>query len=104
MKRQKLYLLMVLSAVLAISAIGETGTDQKMEWWREARFGMFIHWGVYSVPAGVHNEKKTRGNSEWIMLKMRIPVAEYKKYAKQFNPTEYDPEKWVLAAKNAGMK
>jgi alpha-L-fucosidase len=78
--------------------------SEKMAWWQEARFGMFIHWGVYAVPAGEHKGETTTGNSEWIMLHMRIPVSEYQEYATQFNPVNYDPEKWVLAAKNAGMK
>ena len=42
--------------------------DQRMKWWREARFGMFIHWGVYAVPAGIHNGFKTKGVGEWIQL------------------------------------
>jgi len=78
--------------------------DQKMEWWREARFGMFIHWGLYAVPAGEWDGKEIPGISEWIMLRAGIPVKEYEKLAQQFNPVKFDAEKWVLAAKNAGMK
>ena len=78
--------------------------DTRMAWWRDAKFGMFIHWGVYSVPAGVHQGKKIDGIGEWIMFKARIPVNQYKQYAKQFNPVKYDPDKWVRLAKNAGMK
>ena len=74
----------------------------RMAWWRAARFGLFIHWGVYSVPAGVYQDKPA--SAEWIMLRSKIPVDDYKAYAKDFNPEKYDPEKWVLAAKNAGMK
>jgi alpha-L-fucosidase len=81
----------------------QQGTD-KMIWWRDARFGMFIHWGVYAVPAGTHNGQKIGRIGEWIMNRGKIPVAEYKAYAKQFNPTRYDPEAWVLMAKDAGMK
>ncbi|TDQ11624.1 alpha-L-fucosidase [Pedobacter metabolipauper] len=73
-------------------------------WWQKARFGMFIHWGVYTVPAGLYQGKNIPGLGEWIMHDANIPVAVYKEYAKQFNPTEYDPEKWVLMAKSAGMK
>ena len=75
-----------------------------MDWWRDARFGMFIHWGIYAVPAGTHNGKKVRGNGEWILYHDRIPIAEYKEYAKEFNPRQYDPEAWVRLAKGAGMK
>ena len=60
--------------------------DTRMEWWRQARFGMFIHWGVYSVPAGTYKDKQIDGIGEWIMNRGKIPIAEYKKFAKQFNP------------------
>lgn len=78
--------------------------DERMAWFREAKFGMFIHWGVYAVPAGTHNGERVRGIGEWIMLNAKIPVADYKAYAKQFNPTQYDPDAWVRLAKAAGMK
>lgn len=78
--------------------------DAKMEWWREARFGMFVHWGLYAVPAGEWQGKEIPGISEWIMLRAGIPVKEYEKLAEQFNPVKFDAEKWVLLAKNAGMK
>lgn len=79
--------------------------DARMEWWREARFGMFIHWGVYSQWAGVyHGHQQARGGAEWIMNRSKIPVAEYQQKAKEFNPTKYDPDAWVRLAKEAGMK
>ena len=78
--------------------------DARMKWWRQARFGMFIHWGVYSVPAGTYKDKRIGGIGEWIMNRGKIPVAEYKKFAKQFNPVKYDPDAWVRLAKTAGMK
>ena len=78
--------------------------DARMAWWREARFGLFIHWGIYAVPAGTHRGKQIENIGEWIMHYGRIPVAEYQQYAEQFNPVNYDPEAWVLMAKNAGMK
>lgn len=78
--------------------------DARMEWWREARFGMFIHWGVYAVPAGVYDGKDVSGIGEWIMNRGKIPVARYREYAKKFNPVKYDPEAWVKLAKDAGMK
>ena len=79
-------------------------SQDKMAWWKDAKFGMFIHWGVYSVPAGAYNGKHFPGIGEWIMNHAKIPVAEYKQYAKQFNPVKYDPEAWVRMAKAAGMK
>jgi len=78
--------------------------DARMAWWREARFGLFIHWGIYSVPAGTHKGEQIENIGEWIMHYGKIPVEEYQQYAKQFNPVDYDPEAWVLMAKDAGMK
>ena len=78
--------------------------DARMQWWRDARFGMFIHWGVYSVPAGTYDGQQIGGIGEWIMHNGKIPVATYKAYAKQFNPVKYDPDAWVCLAKEAGMK
>jgi alpha-L-fucosidase len=78
--------------------------DARMKWWREARFGMFIHWGVYSVPAGTYNGQQVRGIGEWIMNRGKIPVAEYRQYAKQFNPVKFNADEWVRLAKQAGMK
>ena len=78
--------------------------DARMEWWRDARFGMFIHWGLYAVPAGIYEGKPTKGLGEWIMRTEKIPVPVYEKYARQFNPTKYDAEKWVKIANDAGMK
>lgn len=78
--------------------------DARMKWWREAKFGMFIHWGVYSVPAGTYKGKRIGGIGEWIMHNAKIPVAEYREFAKQFNPVKYNPDEWVRLAKDAGMK
>lgn len=78
--------------------------DERMAWWRDARFGMFIHWGVYAVPAGTYNGQRIGRIGEWIMNRGKVPVAEYKEFAKQFNPVKYDPDEWVRIAKDAGMK
>lgn len=78
--------------------------NERMKWWREAKFGMFIHWGAYSVPAGVHYGKEIPGIGEWIMSRAKIPIPEYENYVKQFNPVKFDAKDWVRTAKNAGMK
>lgn len=78
--------------------------DARMAWWREAKFGMFIHWGVYAVPAGNFDGKPIGGIGEWIMRNGKIPVTRYRAYAAQFNPVKYNPEAWAALAKEAGMR
>jgi alpha-L-fucosidase len=76
--------------------------DARMAWFRDARFGLFIHWGVYSVPAGEWKGNKNYG--EWFMEETKMPVSEYEKFAQQFNPEKFDAREWVRMAKEAGMK
>jgi alpha-L-fucosidase len=78
--------------------------DARMAWWREAKFGLFIHWGVYSVPAGYYHGQPVRGIGEWIMNRGKIPMAEYQQFAKEFNPVKFNADAWVKAARDAGMK
>ena len=73
-------------------------------WWREARFGMFIHWGLYAIPAGIWKGEPVDGIGEWIMLRKRIPRAEYETLAKQFDPVRFDAAAWVDLAVQAGMR
>ncbi|MEJ2238239.1 MAG: alpha-L-fucosidase [Gemmatimonadales bacterium] len=77
--------------------------DARLEWWRDARFGMFIHWGLYAVPAGVYENQAIDGIGEWIMNSAQIPVAEYEQFAAQFDPVQFDAAEWVRIAKDAGM-
>ena len=79
-----------------------TSTKDRMVWWKNARFGMFIHWGIYAVPAGTWNDQKTMGNAEWIMHSLQIPIAEYEKFAAAFNPEGFDADEWVAYAKKSG--
>ncbi|HEX5653313.1 MAG TPA: alpha-L-fucosidase [Chitinophagaceae bacterium] len=102
---KKLLLIIVLFSCSLIQLSAQTSVpDDRMKWWREARFGMFIHWGVYAVPAGTFRGQKINRIGEWIMNRGKIPVAEYQAFAKQFNPVKYDPDAWVRMAKDAGMK
>jgi len=78
--------------------------DSRMDWWKEARFGLFIHWGLYAQPAGEWKGEEVPGISEWIMARAKIPVKEYEQLAATFNPVKYDADEWVRLAKEAGMK
>ncbi len=91
-----------------VAAIQDTEStaqkDARMAWWREARFGMFIHWGLYSIPAGAWNGKQYSFIGEWIMNSASIPVADYRGLASKFDPTAYNAHDIVALAKSAGMK
>jgi len=77
--------------------------DARLDWWRKGKFGMFVHWGIYSTTGGLYNGKKLTNSAEWMMAKGKIPIAEYEKYAGIFNPTEFDADEFVGRAKDAGM-
>ena len=78
--------------------------DARMAWWRDARFGMFIHWGAYAVAAGTYKGERIPGIGEWIMSRAHVPIPDYEEFVHRFNPVRFDPDEWVRIAKDAGMK
>jgi alpha-L-fucosidase len=80
----------------------QSDRDMRMQWWREARFGLFIHWGLYAIPAGEWNGKNEYG--EWIRTSAKIPLEQYNNFVGQFNPVKFNARTWVKMAKEAGMK
>ncbi|TCC97444.1 alpha-L-fucosidase [Pedobacter psychroterrae] len=96
--------LLTCSAIAQKNYLQESKADKvkRMQWWTDDTFGMFIHWGLYAVPAGEYNGKG--GGAEWIMETHKIPTAEYEKFAGQFNPQKFNAKEWVQIAKSAGAK
>src|SRR5881396_2349359 len=78
--------------------------EKRLEWFREAKYGLFIHWGLYAIPAGEWNGKRSPGLGEWVMLRSAVPVKEYEQLATRFNPVRFNADEWVKIAKDAGMK
>ena len=78
--------------------------DARIAWWREAKFEMFIHWGLYALPAGEWEGKRYPGIGEWIQFNAGIPVDEYAQLSRQFRPTAFDADDWAQLAQDAGMK
>ncbi|MBI4874589.1 MAG: alpha-L-fucosidase [Acidobacteria bacterium] len=97
-------LLIGLLAASLCPAQPDPAREKRLGWWREARFGMFIHWGLYAVPAGEWKGKPIAGIGEWIMNRAKIPVREYELLAGQFNPVKFNADEWVRLAKEAGQK
>ena len=104
---------LIVAAVLAIGLMSVAAGpldespdahDARMAWWRDARFGMFIHWGLYAVPAGEWDGREVGGIGEWIQHIGQIPIAEYEPLVDQFDPVEFDADAWVQLAKDAGMR
>ena len=104
--------ILLVSQIFVIPGYGKVETPQKtkeqrnarMKWWRNARFGMFIHWGLYAIPAGEWKGNPIPDIGEWIMLHAKIPTEEYEPLKDKFNPVEFDADRWVRIAKKTGMK
>lgn len=92
------YFLLLLTLILNFSFVYAQDVykerQERTEWFRDARFGMFIHWGIYAIPA--------RG--EWVRNQESLSIEEYQKYFDNFNPVDYNPREWARIAKDAGMK
>jgi alpha-L-fucosidase len=108
-------LLALVSAAWIVCATAGVGAQQpaqpsdpqkeaRLAWFREAKYGLFIHWGLYAIPAGEWKGERVPGIGEWIMNRAKIPVGEYEKLAAQFNPVKFDADAWVQLAQDAGMK
>ncbi len=91
---------LIVAASIALSPADTP--DPKLNWWRDARFGMFIHWGLYAVPAGTWKDKGS-GHAEWIRTTAQIPLEEYDKFVSEFNPVLFDADAWCEMANDAGM-
>jgi alpha-L-fucosidase len=99
--------LLLLAAPLAFALPATTpdpAREARLAWFREAKYGLFIHWGLYAIPAGEWKGQAVPGIAEWIMHRARIPVREYEALARQWNPVEFDAEAWVRLARDAGTK
>jgi len=77
---------------------------QRLTWFRDAKYGLFIHWGLYAIPAGEWQGRRSLGLGEWIMNRSTIPAREYERLASQFNPVRFNADEWVQLARDAGMK
>lgn len=105
-KFPRFFVLALVTVTLATTtgarASSQPSDDERMEWWRDARFGMFIHWGLYSIPAGQWGDQTN--HAEWIRTTAQIPLEEYDRFVDEFNPVKFDADAWVSMAKDAGMK
>ena len=102
--KKRLLITLLATAGWAHTQTPDPAREAQLQWFDEARFGMFIHWGVYAVPAGEWQGKPIGGIGEWIMKNGQIPVADYQAFTPRFTAARYDPVAWARLAKTAGMK
>src|SRR5436189_1243621 len=88
----------------AAAPLVDAAKEKRLEWFREAKYGLFIHWGLYALPAGEWNGRRSPGLGEWVMLRSAVPVKEYEQLATRFNPGRFNADEWVKIAQDAGMK
>ncbi|SES26460.1 alpha-L-fucosidase [Pedobacter rhizosphaerae] len=103
----KRILMLLLGIVLCLQLYAqEQNVVQKADtkWFPEAKLGLFLHYGLYAIPAGVWKGKEYKGVGEWIQERAKIPISEYEQLATQFNPQQFDANEWVLFAKDCGFK
>ena len=106
---KKIIIMIIILVLMSGLSFSAEEKDKRMAWWREARFGMFIHWGLYSLLGGEYKgmdygKEMLGASAEWIQLQAMIPKMEYAGLAKRFNPIRFSAKEWVSLAKEAGMK
>ena len=100
----------VMTLLAATVVAGQTAKENpaqfeaRTRWWREAKFGMFIHWGIYAVPADSTDLEGNKKIGEWYLSNKHMQVRDYEKFAAEFNPVKFDAAQWVKTAKDAGMR
>jgi alpha-L-fucosidase len=104
-KIKLIFVILVISLITVRSSDAQSSqTSERTRWFREARVGMIVHWGLYSVPAGVWNGKQIPWYGEWIKDRASISNAGYSNLATEFHPQKFNPDEWIRTAADAGMK